>query len=60
MKVAISTPAYRIPTTRGIFKEALSGPRQFLASENPLKMIKNAFYYTLEALFVLKIFQFLS
>ena len=28
---------------------------QFLATENPLKMIKNAFYLTLKALFVLKI-----
>ena len=41
-------------------KGALSGRSQFLASESPLKMIKNAFYFTLEALFVLKIFKFLS
>ena len=39
---------------------ALSGLRQFLATESPLKMIKNAFYLTLKALFVLKIFKFLS
>ena len=28
--------------------------------ESPLKMIKNAFYFILKALFVLKIFKFLS
>ena len=41
-------------------KGALSGLRQFLAAESLLKMIKNAFYFTSEALFVLKIFRFLS
>ena len=30
------------------------------ATESPLKMMKNAFYVTLKALFVLKIFKFLS
>ena len=39
---------------------ALSGPRQFLAIEIPLKMTKNAFCFTSEALFLLKIFKFLS
>ena len=43
-----------------IIKGALSGLRQFLAAESPLKMIKNAFYFTSKALFVLKIFNFLS
>ena len=33
----------------------LSGLRKFLATESPLKMMKNAFYFTLKALFVLKI-----
>ena len=42
------------------FKDALSGLRQFLATESPLKMMKNAFYFTLKALFGLKIFKFLS
>ena len=42
------------------FKGALSGLRQYLASESPLKMTKNGFYLTFKALFVLKIFQFLS
>ena len=36
-------------------KGALSGLRHFLASENPLKMIKNA-----QAFFVLKVFNLLS
>ena len=40
-------------------KEALSGLRQFLATESPLKMMKNA-YFTSEAFFVLKILKFLS
>ena len=38
------------------FKDALSDLRRFLATE----MIKNAFYFTLKALFVLKIFTILS
>ena len=37
------------------FKGVLSGLGQFLSTESPLKMIKNAFYFTLKALFVLKI-----
>ena len=40
-------------------KGALSGLRQFLAIESPLKLMKNVFYFTLKALFVLKIFKFL-
>ena len=40
-------------------KGALSGLKQFLSNENPLKMMKNAFYFILKALFVLKIFEFL-
>ena len=49
-------------TARGlwIIKDALEGLRQFLATEGPLKMIKNVFYFTLKALFVLKISNFLS
>ena len=41
-------------------KSALSGLRQFLATESPLKMMKNPFYFTSKALIVLKIFRFLS
>ena len=40
-------------------KETLSGLRQFLARENPLKMGENAFYLTSKAIFVLKVFKFL-
>ena len=43
-----------------VVKGALSGLRQFLATESPLKMMKNAFYFILKALSVLKIFKFLS
>ena len=38
-------------------KGALSGLTQFLATENPLKMMKNTFYFTSKALFILKIFK---
>ena len=42
------------------FKGALSGRRQFLATESPLKMMKNVFYFISKALFVFKIFKFFS
>ena len=41
-------------------KGVLSGLRQFLPTEDSLKMMKNAFYFTSKALFILKIFKFLS
>ena len=41
------------------FKSALSGLRQFLATENPLKMMKRAFYFNSKALFILRILKFL-
>ena len=41
-------------------KGALSGLRQFLATKSTLKMMKNAFCFTSKALFVLKVFKFLS
>ena len=40
-------------------KGAPWGPRLFLVPGSPLKMMKNAFYFTSIALFVLKIFKFL-
>ena len=46
------------PEVKGLVK--LSGLRQFFATVSPLKMMKNAFYFTVKALFVLKIFKFLS
>ena len=42
-----------------IFKGVLSGLRQLLTSESPLKMIKNAFCFMLKAIFVLKVFAIL-
>ena len=41
-------------------KSTLSSLKQFLATESPLKMMKNAFYFTFKALLVLKGFKFLS
>ena len=41
-------------------KGALSGLIHFFPIESPLKMMKNAFYFTSETYFVLKIFKFLS
>ena len=41
-------------------KGALSGLRQFLTTESPLKMMKNTFYFNSNALFVLKIIKILS
>ena len=43
-----------------VVKGALSGLSQSLATESPLKIMKNAFYLTLKALFFLKIFKILS
>ena len=43
-----------------MFKGALSGLRQFLTNETFLKMMRNAFYFTLKTLFVRKIFKFLA
>ena len=39
-------------------KGEFSRLRQNLATESPLKMMKNAFHFTLKSLFVLKIFKF--
>ena len=41
-------------------RDALSGLRQLLAAESAFKIMKNNFYFILKALFVLKIFRFLS
>ena len=41
-------------------KNRFSGLRKFSATENPFKMMTNAFDFTLKSLFVLKIFKFLS
>ena len=39
-------------------KGAASGLIKSLAAESPLKVMKNAFYFTLKAVFVLKAFKF--
>ena len=49
-----------VDPTQCLFKGPFSGLRQFLTIESPLKMTKNAFYFTLKALFVFEIFTFLS
>ena len=41
-------------------KDTLSGLKQFLATESPLKLMKNALYFTSRYLFVVKIFKFMS
>ena len=46
------------PEKENLFKSVLSVLRQFVATESPLKMMKNVFYSTLKALFVLKILNF--
>ena len=46
----------RILSVKGL----LSGLRQFMAIESPLKMMNNAFYFILKGPFVLEIFTFLS
>ena len=38
-----------------MFKGALEGLIQLLATESSLKMMKNAFYFTLKVLFVLRV-----
>ena len=43
-----------------LFKGPLLGLRRFLATESPLKVMKNTFYFMLKVHFVLKIFKFLS
>ena len=43
-----------------LFKGEISGLTLFLATESPLKMMRNAFYFTSKALFILKILKILS
>ena len=48
------------PTFFNILKRRTLRSEQFLATESPLKTMGNAFYFTEKAVFVLKIFKFLS
>ena len=50
----------QVKANKAMIKGALSDLRQYFAKESPLKMMKNAFCFTLKALFVLKIFKILS
>ena len=43
-----------------MFEGKLSGLRQLLATEIPSKILKYAFYFTLKALFVLKVLKYFS
>ena len=51
---------FRVYELRVSFKGAFSGLIQFLATDSLLKMMKNVFYFTLKARFVLKIFKCLA
>ena len=42
------------------FKGTLSGPKQFLATESALQIMKNAFYFILKALYVLSFIKYLG
>ena len=55
-------PRKKVPnrSSRKILKDTPLGLKQFFATESYLKMMKNVFYVTSKAFFVLKIFQLLS
>ena len=58
----LSVQSYKYLTLRA-FKVGLSPSKKVCVIcliESPLKLMKNAFYFILKALFVLKIFKFLS
>ena len=60
MKILFKTTAFNFFVALMFKKGALSDLRIFLATERPLKMMKNGFYFTLKALFILKIFKVFS
>ena len=60
LKESCFPDCWKISSVVPVFKGSLSGLRQFLATESPLKVMKNAFYFISKSLFVLKIFKFLS
>ena len=47
-----------VPDSNCLIKGALSGRKQFLATENTLKMMKNAFYLKIFILILILIFFF--
>ena len=59
----LQTTCFYLPHIWSVFNVGLSPFKNICVIrliESPLKMIKNAFYFTLKALFILKIFKFLS
>ena len=57
LKINSTTDIFLFPKNSGVsFRRTL---RKYLANESLLKMMKNAFYFTLKALFVLEILRFL-
>ena len=50
----LSGLGYYIRVGRLSLKKAFSGLSQFLETKTPLQIMKNAFYFTLKALFVLE------
>ena len=60
MLIMVGLKIYIIKQDKSKVKGSLSDLELFLATENPLKMIKNAFNFTLKALLAIKIFKFLS
>ena len=52
---AYSIIFFVIPGEEGSIRGALSGLRQLLAIESPLKVMRNAFYFTSKVLFIFKI-----
>ena len=58
LKLAQKLTEITVETGRSLIKLGLM--EKILASESPLKVMKNAFYFTLIALLILKIFTFLS
>ena len=55
------TEARQVSTTPKLFpKVELSPSKKKFLFHGPSKMMKNAFYFILKALFVLKVFKFLS
>ena len=57
------TVAYQYLVCPGVLKDGLSPSKKTLFicfNDSPPKMMKNVFYFILKALFVIKIFKFLS
>ena len=62
---AILFPCLKHPCLNSLFalifiRLVVKGVRKFLATGSTLKMLLNAFYFTLKSFFVLKLFKFLS